>query len=220
VAAPPVGQVTASDLKDPRVASPRRPRRRSVLIVAAFLALVATTNLTGCNFSGPTGLTGCRANNMADSATHYVHYRDVLEQTRDAFDVQRRYEIDPTAVDTRTMDIINENTDVIVRDGAYEKTTYCNIEWYVPGVRIGPVGLAQCERINAAKRCDRFSIRIMNLVMTQGSIALRRSVALHEMLHTLGLLHRDVPGEVMASRDSTATVISDHDREHLDAAYS
>lgn len=193
-------------------------------IVAGFAvtaALVAYSPDAGpanaSNWSGASGVSGCGGVNRADNAAHYFWYADLSGHMTNAVDWARSNDIDPTDITTYDDGALDAQTDVVVRDDYY--VDYCGVDWYTAEVG-GVIGLTTCDSVNAARECEKHTIRFSNTYTRYAETTERRGLACHENGHALGLLHSTANTSCMRSADPTPAQDYDaHDVAHINGNY-
>ena len=191
---------------------------RVAFVASAALVLVLTSSLPASanNYSGQTGITGCTGLNEADNATHTFNYADLSAHMTSATNWARTNAVNPTDVNTSYDSTLDKLTDVVVRDRHY--VDYCGNDWAQPG-RAGLVGLATCDRLTSSGKCEQHTVRF-NLNFTEStSVSNQRSLACHEIGHTLGLAHTTAASCMKQGYPNPSTNYSDHDRAHLASNY-
>lgn len=151
---------------------------------------------------------------MADNKDHYFFYVDITAATRAAVDWARVNNIDPTRINTfNESNGLNGTTDAVINDGDYTGVT-CGKTWISAIGGSGMIGIALCHQLSGAK-CDRFEISFDTQWMGPRSDAAERSLACHEIGHSIGLLHAG--SGCMVDPVSTTTGLTTHDLSHLNS---
>ncbi|WP_372736208.1 hypothetical protein [Nocardioides sp.] len=155
---------------------------------------------------------------QADNYYHQFQYAPGLSaQGQNAADHARNNVVSPT-----DMDAPLNGSDVIVRDDDY--TNVCGYNWWDPeDIGDTTIGLYTCEQRTTAGACDSAIIRLEETWGAQTTGDMRRSLACHEVGHSVGLQHRaeNLPNghgcmpAIINGRQNWST----HDRVHVNFAY-
>lgn len=196
----------------------RSRRFRCVAVAGVVVAIVAAA--TACNFGGPVGSAGLGCNGQLitqEDRSMDIHYNSLTTQTGNAVTYSRG-RIDATNVNTASSGA-HSSVDADVRDAAW--TTLCGIDWWNEGGET--LGVAVCQKL-AGNECDSSDVSIDSEYMTSSgtSTASERWVALHELLHTLGLAHHSDPdfsNDVMWPTQNQQNYIGPHNVEHINGYY-
>lgn len=180
-------------------------------LAIAMIGLIASPATANYAALHPDGKTGCDGPvYRADNKTHYYAFTGATQVMQDATKWADNNSIGFTVVDAVLRPDVTSQTDVKVTD--YPYSGLCGYTWYGPGVG-GLVGLYVCETNLSNGRCQQAIVRYNTNYTNTASTDSRRSVACHEMGHSLGLLHRD--GSCMAAGEDAAPYYSPHDKDHL-----
>lgn len=131
-----------------------------------------------------------------------------------ALDEHRTYLPTFTAITTQMVSPA-ATTDAYIRDQDY--TTYCGLTWdspSIPGLE-GTIGLNTCVALNSAGECERSDVRFDTSTYAALGPTGRRSLACHEIGHSLGLMHRQEQCMGEGASALTLTAYSQHDKDHL-----
>ena len=183
----------------------------AVLLVSVLPGVASATN-----WAGASGNTGCSSTlNKADNRTHYVWYNSGLRSDgAQATNQARNDNLNPTAVNTVDDSSSNADTDAVVYSQYY--TTFCGIDWS------SSAGFTMCVSTNPANECERHEIRYNEAALDQLSDSNDKSLACHELGHSVGLKHRQVDGEVgngCMDNNHWYGGYTGHDEDHLSAHY-
>jgi hypothetical protein len=185
-----------------------------IAVVAVSLGIVGFGASPASAHVWRTYSTGCKQNtigNSADSANHIFSYSpDLTSRMISAVDWSRANNLDPTDLATFYISPPQFDTDVVVYDQDY--TTWCGYVWNgTPGTSGGIEGLTACVSLtpNPAGACEKFEVRFDEsaTATTAATTAYRRSLACHELGHTLGLEHG--PGCMAFGGSATAYSAAD-----------
>ncbi len=192
--------------------------RGAAVAASASVGLLVTPELAGSsNFESLPGFVPnpdafCVGTGRADSKTHTFYYENVEPVMVTALNAHRSY-MDGSAqvaVKTQLLASGNSATDAYIRDQNY--TNQCFRAWH--GASGGYIiGLRQCIAINGAGECERSDIRFDTSFYPGRSAEEIRSLACHEVGHSLGLMHR--AEQCMTETANSAIIYSDHDKAHL-----
>ena len=201
-------------------ASTRRPPHALLALITMGLIVIG---LSACDIRGAVGEKGlgCNPQSMiaADDSTQSF-YADGLETESQSALAYARGQIDTTHVDTSQSGTLTSSTDVRVLDGAY--TNYCGYVWWTgpsPSPRVA--GLTTCEALNAQGECDQHYVRLSATFVTYPGVptSLIRHLVLHELGHSLGLVHVRDSSDLMYKDGNDVTVLSDRNKKALNGYY-
>lgn len=191
-----------------------RSRLLLTLLAGTAIALLPAA-ASAHNFSGASGSFGC-SNNMTDNRDHWFSYASLTSASTAAVDWSRRYNYNPTDLNTFTESRRTAQTDVVVFDSDYEGTT-CGARWLASPTRgNGTIGMALCQSLSG-ERCQQFFVFFDTDYMGPASRGDEASLACHELGHTVGLLH--ATGSCLASPTNGSPWLNDHGRTHINRTY-
>ncbi|MFT3887357.1 MAG: hypothetical protein QM713_04235 [Arachnia sp.] len=196
----------------------------AVTIVIALLGMqvLSPAIVSATNFSGATGSTDKCKVNMADNSLHTFWYESLTTASSSAVNWARTNIYNPTDIDTTNAAARTSSVDVIVHDAGYVGA-WCGGVWYSnPGATNGWVGYVTCESLYG-NTCEQHYLFFDTDYMGPQSTTNERSLACHELGHTIGLLHRNnqtgVTGGCMPSSVNGLTRLTDHDIAHITSNY-
>lgn len=183
------------------------------------MAIVAA--VTACNFGGPVGSAGLGCNGQLitqEDRSMTIHYSSLTTDTSNAV-TYARGRIDDTDVNTSSAGD-SSSVDAEVMDGNY--STLCGADWWNQGG--GTLGIAVCMNLSG-NECDSSDVSIDSSYMNDSGtgVGSQRWVALHELLHTLGLKHHTdhlrFSNDVMWPVQNHQNYIGSHNVEHINGYY-
>lgn len=136
---------------------------------------------------------------------------------RTATEWNRTANLEPTDLTTFVVTAEAPDTDVVVLDQNY--TNFCGYSWHGSGGSV--VGLTTCVLLatNPASSCEKFQVRYDESFTVGASATQRRSLACHEVGHTLGLGHT-TGTTCMVAGSAFPTAYSAHEiSSHINASY-
>lgn len=194
--------------------------RASVVGGVLIAALAVMPVVRADNFAAkkPNGETGCASGvYQADSFFHDFEFQNLSSVGSTMTTWAMDNVIDPTAMEA-AMDLTpGGGTDVRVTD--YDFTTLCGHNWYDAGDGEAVVGLYTCENKAPDGACNHSFVRFEQEWIDAGTTSERRSLACHELGHSVGLQHRSDSSGCMPSTINGVTNWSLHDRNHVNAHY-
>jgi hypothetical protein len=176
-----------------------------MLISLALPVDAGATNFTGATFAG--GCTG----NVADNRSHFFWYSGLTATTTAAVNWSRTNNYDPTDINTANSGGQTNLTDVVVFDEDYEGL-FCG-RYFCCNNGSGWIGFSSCQSLTPPGRCEQDFLYFDLDFMGPQTTVLERSLACHEIGHSVGLMHRS--GSCMQDPLVSNPALSDHDRAHI-----
>jgi hypothetical protein len=195
-------------------------------ITVVVLGLVLGPPLAGAtNWVGTTAATGCASVNRQDNRDYTFTRSSLTARMASAVAFVNNNLIGPTDVTVKPEQFTaTSETDVVVFDADYSTT--CGYDWH-PDSSGDPdtdaiAGLMTCETLSGS-RCQQAYVRFDTSLTNAMDDAFARTLACHELGHTLGLGHRENPATDKGCMPSLLPAnqpnYSAHDRAHIQDNY-
>lgn len=200
----------------------RLPRLLTATALVCVLSAALVPASTASNWAGNTGIGGgCasyiyNSNNMADNASHDMHYYQLTTHMQTATNWTIGNNINPTDLNAFEVSTYNSYTDVLVFDAAnYE---VCGLPSYPTGDWIG---FTLCGTLASNGQCQQHRVYYENTFSASASEGQRRSLTCHEQGHALGLNHRYPSAPSFTCMDDRYyyPLFDSHDIGHLNTYY-
>jgi hypothetical protein len=200
--------------------------RRTKIIVIAVSAVSAPSVVLppvahANNFAGATGQSGCGKYNMQDNSTMTYHRTGGLSVGMyNAVAHAINNHVSPTDVNPATEEATpNSNTDVVFSEANYVGS-WCGGTWHDTPATDDFVAYAYCSSLSGSK-CQRFDVYFDQSYDVLLSTSGRRTLACHEIGHTLGLYHPSTAngGTSDSCVANGSEGYSSHDIKHINDNY-
>jgi hypothetical protein len=182
-------------------------------VTLAMILLAMTSTPANANYFGYNP--GCCR--FADNGNHGFNQDSTVSYNDAALDNARSVLFGETDMTTFYDTSVDSSTDLVSYDQYY--TDYWGLDWDGSTTGYNYYAYTKCVNQTLGGECDRNEARFDLADTDQFSTAERRSLALHEMGHSLGLDHSTASDSFMQTGRHTIVHFSTHDKNHINGRW-